>query len=82
MSQRETNSEEWRSIAFASRSLTSTEKRYAQIEKEALASTWACQKFRDYLIGTDFILETDHKPLVQLLGSKDMDLLPTRIQRI
>ena len=30
-------------------SLTETERRYAQIEKEALAVTWSCEKFRDYI---------------------------------
>ena len=43
-----------------------------QIDKEALASTWACERFSDYLIGTKFHLESDHKPLVSLLGSKNL----------
>ena len=65
----------------ASRSLSETEQRYAQIEKEALSLTWACERFRDYLIGTKFLIETDHKPLVPLLGEKQLDQLPARIQR-
>ena len=59
----------WSPVAYASRSLTPTESHYAQIEKEALAATWASSKFQDYLIGITFTLETDHKPLVPLLGT-------------
>ena len=36
---------EWKPIAFTSWSLSDTERRYAQIEKEALALTWAYEKF-------------------------------------
>jgi hypothetical protein len=70
-----------RPVCFASRSLTETEQRYAVIEKEALASTWACEQFKDYVIGVKFVLETDHKPLVPILGSKDLANMPLRIQR-
>ncbi|XP_014676649.1 PREDICTED: uncharacterized protein K02A2.6-like [Priapulus caudatus] len=72
---------EWRPVAYASRSLSPTEQRYAQIDKEALAIVWACEKFREYLIGIKFLVETDHKPLISLLSSKDMEQLPPRIQR-
>ncbi|KAJ8332638.1 hypothetical protein SKAU_G00424270 [Synaphobranchus kaupii] len=71
----------WSPVAYASRSLTSTEQRYAQVEKEALALTWACERFRDFIIGLHFKLETDHKPLVSLLGGQALDSLPPRIQR-
>ena len=33
---------EWKPVAYASKSMTQTEQRYTQIEKEALAITWAC----------------------------------------
>ena len=61
--------------------MTSTEQRYAQIEKEALATTWACEKFADFVLGKEFLIETDHKPLVPLLGSKCLQDMPPRIQR-
>ena len=72
---------EWRPVAYASRSMTDTERRYAQIEKEALAVTWACEKFRNYLLGRQFHIESDHKPLIPLLNSKHLDTLPPRVLR-
>ena len=70
-----------RPVCFASRSLTETEQRYAVIEKEALAATWACEKFADYITGIPFTLETDHKPLVPLLSTKDLSKIPPHILR-
>ena len=72
---------QWKPVAYASRSLTATEQKYAQIEKEALGITWACERFSDYLIGMNFRIETDHKPLTSLLGVKNLEELPARIQR-
>ena len=72
---------ELKPIAYISRSMTPTEQRYAQIEKEALAFTWACERFSDYLIGLSFHIRTDHKPLVPLFSSKKLDELPIRVQR-
>ena len=68
-------------IAYASRSMTDTEQRYAQIEKEALALTWACERFQHYLVGAKFTIETDHKPLVPLLSTKSLDQVPIKVQR-
>ena len=50
--------------------MSDTEKQYARIEKEALATVWACDKFARYIVGLKFHIETDHKPLVLLLGSQ------------
>ena len=61
--------------------MTLTEQRYVQIEKEALAITWACDRFADYLMGMKFHVETDHKPLVPLLSTKRLDELPIHVQR-
>lgn len=59
-----------RPIAYASRTLSSAEKKYSQIEKEALAIMFGLQKFHQYLFGRKFILYTDHRPLTMILGSK------------
>ena len=73
--------EDWKPIAFASRSMTDTERRYSQIEKEALALVWACEKFQDYVLGKHIDLETDHKPLVPLMSTTSLDSLPPRVLR-
>ena len=78
---RQKHGETWKPVAFASRSLSDIECRYAQIEKEALAVTWACEKFANYLIGTSFHIEIDHKPLVSLLSTKNLSDIPPRVQR-
>ena len=49
--------------------------------RKALALTWACEDFRDYLIGLTFDLETDYKPLLSLFAKKNLDELSPRIQR-
>ena len=71
----------WQPVAFASRVMSDTEQRYAQVEKESLAITWACEKFSSYILGKTFTIETDHKPLVPLLGTKNLDSLPPRVLR-
>ena len=68
-------------VAYISRAMTATKKRYAQIEKEVLAFTWACERLGDYLIGLKFHIQTDHKPLVPLFSSKNLEELPLRVQR-
>ncbi|XP_062698374.1 uncharacterized protein K02A2.6-like [Aedes albopictus] len=58
-----------RVVSYASKSLSPTEKRYCQTEKEALALVWAVERFSVYLLGRKFELETDHKPLEVIFGS-------------
>ncbi|XP_024880926.1 uncharacterized protein K02A2.6-like [Temnothorax curvispinosus] len=74
--------EDWRPVYYASRALSKTKKRYAQIEKEALALTWAYEKFAAFIIGApDLVLRTDHKPLISILGPKPISDLSLRLQR-
>ena len=72
---------DWQPVEYASRKLTDPELNYAMIELEALGITWACEKFDYYLVGRIFEIETDHKPLISLLGEKDLSQLPIRVQR-
>ena len=39
----------WKPVAYTSRTLSDTERRYVQIENEGLATTWACEKFSTYI---------------------------------
>ena len=52
-----------RVIAYTSPSLTDTESRYSQIEREALAIVFGIEHFHLYLYGHEFTLIIDHKPL-------------------
>ena len=42
-----------RTVSYCSRSLNNAERNYAQIEKELLASVYACEKFRMYVLGAE-----------------------------
>lgn len=63
----------WKPVVLCSKSLSPTEQLYAQIEKEALAITWTCERLQQFLTGKTFEILTDHKPLVQILQSKPIN---------
>ena len=55
--------EERHPVAYISRKLLPREVRYSTVEKEALAVKWALDSFKYYLMGREFVLESDHKAL-------------------
>jgi hypothetical protein len=67
-------------VTFASRMLTEIEKRYSQIEKEAYAVVWACERLYLYLLGKHFRSVTDNRA-VQLIFGNPKSKPPPRIQR-
>lgn len=58
-------------VAYVSRKLWPRETRYSAIELECLAIKWALETFKYYLLGRDFILQTDHRGLQWLHTMKD-----------
>ena len=68
-------------IAYASKAMTETQRNYAQIEKELLAVTFACEKFDDYIYGRRVTIETDHKPL-ETICKKSILAAPARLQKM
>ena len=60
----------WRPCAFVSRKLTPCEQRYAVIERECLAIYWTVHRLARYLLGRQFVLQTDHRPLQFLLEGR------------
>lgn len=68
-------------VAYASRTLSKSEQKWAQIEKELLAIVFACQRFHFFLYGREFTVESDHKPL-ETLVKRDIDNVTARLQRM
>jgi hypothetical protein len=66
-------------VAYASKALTPSQQAYAQIEKEALALVFGCEKFHHYLYGRDVDAETDHKPL-EIIMRKPLQTTSLRVQ--
>ena len=73
--------QEGQQIVFASKSLTDTETRYTNIERELLAIVFACQRFNTYILGRPFTVESDHKPL-EMIHQKSLTSAPPWLQRM
>ena len=68
-----------RVVAYCSRALRPSQRRYCTTKREMLAAVAMCIQFRSYLRGAKFTLHTDHKSLVWLHRFKDTD---SRTQRV
>ena len=73
--------QELKPVAYASRALTETEQRYAQIEKEMLAIVFGAERFHQYIYGREVDVQSDHKPL-EVIMKKPLSSAPARIQRL
>ena len=70
----------WQPVAFSSSSLSATEQRYAQIEKETLAIVHAFRKFDQLLFGkSEITVHSDHKPL-ETIFKRPLASAPRRLQ--
>ncbi|XP_053686342.1 uncharacterized protein K02A2.6-like [Sabethes cyaneus] len=69
-------------IGYASRTLTATEKNYAQIEKELLVILFACVRFDQLIVGNPRVtIKTDHRPLINIFR-KPLLSAPRRLQHM
>ncbi|PIK58309.1 hypothetical protein BSL78_04815 [Apostichopus japonicus] len=68
-------------VAYASKTFTDAQTRYAQIEKELAAIVFRCEKFHQYIFGRMTYIETDHKPL-EAIFRKPLSVAPPRLQRM
>ena len=72
--QQQTPEGQWRLVQAGSRCLTDAESRYAVIELELLAITWAIWKCRVFLTGMQqFDVITDHNPLIAIIDHHRLD---------
>ena len=60
--------DQWFPIAFASRELSNSERDYEQIERDYLSVLFACEYFREYVYGREFVVQNDHQPLKEFLS--------------
>ena len=74
------HNDSWYPVGYASRSLTSAERNYCQLEKEILSIAFTYHKFHDFIYGKKFSVFNDHLPL-QSTFKRSILKAPRRIQR-
>ena len=73
--------QEGRPFEFASRSLTQTERKWVQIEKELLSVVFGLKRFDQYTYERKIVVQNDHKPLAAIL-KKPLSQAPRRLQAL
>ena len=67
-----------RIISYASMTFNQSQRNYSTLDRELAALRWAVKTFRSFLYGIEFIIKTDHRPLVYL---HNMRLVDARLAR-
>jgi len=62
-----------KTISYASKVLTSTQRKYCTTRKELLSIVCFTRQFRHYLLGRTFVIRTDHNSLTWLLNFKNIE---------
>ena len=73
--------QEGQPVMYISRTLTETEQRYSNIERELLAVVFALERLNHYTAGYRVKVETDHEPLTSI-WKKPISSTSSRIQRL
>ena len=68
-------------VSYHSRALTPTQQRYSNIECECYRLVNGIEHFHHYIFGCNFVVQTDHQPLVQLTKKPLCEISP-RLQRL
>ena len=61
----------FRIIYYASRTFNEAQENYSTTEKEMLAIVFACEKFRQYILGSHVVVHTDHAAIKYLMSKKE-----------
>ena len=62
----------FKAIYYASKTFNEAQENYSIAEKEMLAMVFACEKFRPYILGSHFIIHTDHAAIRYMMAKKDV----------
>ena len=68
-------------VSYASRSLTNAQKNYAIIEKKLFVVLFGCERFHQFVYGSEVTITSDHKPL-EIIMKKPLSKVPASLQQI